>query len=155
MGVAERELPSRRTWILGLVLATAFVATIVWAVAQDANDGEVDTADDEELDEGYDGITPPSVVDLDPGPLHLPPPRPTTELPEYTLTVHTDGCGVIRTPSGGAPDLTWVVKDADGFQVLGRVAENEDRYRYFRPGSYTVVLESYGVDVSNTVSITC
>ena len=43
-----------------------------------------------------------------------------------------------------AGGLTWVVKDQDGFQVLGRNAEGEDRYRYFQGGTYTVVLEAFG-----------
>lgn len=79
------------------------------------------------------------------------------------LTVHTDGCGVIRTETspGLYRNLTWVVRDADGFQVLGRNAEGETRYRYFRPGRYTVTLEAWGegtrgyVPVSNTVEISC
>lgn len=47
------------------------------------------------------------------------PPEPT-----HTLEVHTDGCGVIRSGEIGE-DLTWVVKDQDGFQVLGRNAAGE------------------------------
>ena len=81
-------------------------------------------------------------------------------LPTATLTVHTDGCGVIRSEvPGSVGNLTWVVKDTDGFQVLGRVAENETRYRYFQPGTYTVVLQAHDgtryVDISNEVTIHC
>ncbi len=76
----------------------------------------------------------------------------------YTLEVHSDGCGVFRSGAIG-DDLTWVIKDEDGFQVLGRNAAGETQYRYFRPGTYTVALESwdvgYYVTVSNEVTITC
>ena len=77
-----------------------------------------------------------------------------------TLTVAEDGCGVIREGPEGDPDmLQWVVRDGDGFQVLGRSAEGEDRYRYFVPGDYTVALQAYDgekyVDVSNTVEVRC
>ncbi len=77
---------------------------------------------------------------------------------QYTLEVHSDGCGVFRSGEIG-DDLTWVVTDADGFQVLGRNAAGETQYRYFQPGAYTVVLEAWGggyyVAVSNEVTITC
>ena len=81
--------------------------------------------------------------------------------PEATLTVHTDGCGVIRTevPAGEHNGLTWNVYDPDGFLVLGRVADNETRYRYFQSGTYTVNLEALigteYVTISNTVTINC
>ena len=56
-------------------------------------------------------------------------------------------------------DLTWVVKDLDGFQVLGRNAAGETQYRYFQSGTYTVALEAWGgsyyVTVSNEVTINC
>ena len=78
--------------------------------------------------------------------------------PTYTLEVHSDGCGVLRSGAIG-DDLTWVIKDEDGFQVLGRNAAGETQYRYFRPGAYTVALESWGdgyyATVSNEVTITC
>jgi hypothetical protein len=82
-------------------------------------------------------------------------------IPAATLTVHTDGCGVIRTdvPADQHTGLTWNVYDADGFQVLGRVADNETRYRYFQAGTYTVNLEARigtkSVTISNTVTINC
>lgn len=85
-----------------------------------------------------------------------------SEMPRFELEVASDGCGVIRSePPGGPPDmLTWVVKDKEGFQVLGRGAGGETRYRYFAAGDYDVVLqahdgEKYGDVSSNTVSIEC
>lgn len=78
--------------------------------------------------------------------------------PTHTLEVHSDGCGVFRSGEIG-DDLTWVIKDEDGFQVLGRNAAGETQYRYFQPGTYTVVLETFGagryVEASNEVTITC
>lgn len=80
--------------------------------------------------------------------------------PEPTLTVkvHSDGCGVIRTGEIG-DEVIWTIKDQDGFEVLARNAAGETQYRYFEPGTYTVVLESWGdrhyVAVSNEVTITC
>jgi hypothetical protein len=81
-------------------------------------------------------------------------------LPTATLTVHTDGCGVIRTEvPPGVENLTWHIEDQDGFSVLDRNAQGETRYRYFRPGTYTVVLQAFAggayVPISNTVTITC
>lgn len=78
-----------------------------------------------------------------------------------TLTVFSDGCGVIRSdfPGDEPPGLQWSVTDSDGFQVLGRNASGETHYRYFKTGNYTVVLEAYGVGkyvpVSNKVTISC
>ena len=88
------------------------------------------------------------------------PAQPTATLPQptYTLEVHSDGCGVFRSGKIG-DDLTWVVKDLDGFQVLGRNAAGETQYRYFQSGTYTMALEAWGgsyyVTVSNEVTITC
>ncbi len=101
---------------------------------------------------------------IDPGDLNLDPsatarpPKP----PKLKLRVYRDGCGVIRSEAADDVDyqnLTWSVRDQGGFQVLGRNAEGETRYRYFVGGTYTVVLEAF-VDgayrpVSNQVSITC
>ncbi len=103
--------------------------------------------------------------DLEPVPLEPIPVEPPAEeeVPAdltdlYTLEVHTDGCGVFRTGEVG-DDLTWVITDADGFQVLGRNAAGETQYRYWLAGTYSVVLESWGgsyyVEVSNTVTINC
>ena len=76
------------------------------------------------------------------------------------MTVHSDGCGVIRSELAENPrGISWSVKDADGFQVLQRNAAGETRYRYFQPGTYTVVLEAWGgnsyVPISNSVTISC
>jgi hypothetical protein len=111
---------------------------------------------------------PPAVVAASPS-VGFPEAAPAEPAPpagpapdSYTLTVHTDGCGVIRSEGPGGEDLhglTWSVLDADGFVVLGRNALGETRYRYFSPGTFDVVLEAYGgesyVPVSNTVTITC
>jgi len=79
---------------------------------------------------------------------------------QATLTVYSDGCGVIRTEFARDPqNLSWSVKDAGGFQVLQRNAEGETRYRYFRSGHYTVTLTGFDgqkyAPASNTVSISC
>lgn len=88
--------------------------------------------------------------------------EPTDPAPRpLTLTVFEDGCGVIRseTAPGAYENLTWTFRDADGFQVLGRNAQGETRYRYFRGGTYEVVLEAWGGDhyvpVSNAVTVHC
>ena len=150
----EEELPTRRRWITGLVLATAFVGTVVWSVAQDADDDRTQVVDEERgIETTIDPIDPDDLRD----PIVPSPVTPTPlVVPEATLTVHTDGCGVIRSEVfPPVDDLGWSVKDADGFEVLNRNAQQEDRYRYFRPGTYTVVLESRGQEISNTVTITC
>jgi len=60
------------------------------------------------------------------------------------LTVHDDGCGVIRSGSEGEPHgLGWSVRDADGFEVLQRNAPGQTRYRDFRGGTSTVVLVTW------------
>ena len=74
--------------------------------------------------------------------------------------MHDDGCGVIRSElPEDAQTLTWVIEDEDGFEVLGRNALGEDRYRFYQGGTYTVVLEGFGDgaydEVSNTVTISC
>jgi hypothetical protein len=90
---------------------------------------------------------------------HLPTPPPP---PKLELSVYSDGCGVIRSaaaPGTSYDNLTWSVRDAGGFQVLGRNAEGETRYRYFQGGTYTVVLEAFVNGgyrpVSNKVTINC
>jgi hypothetical protein len=78
-----------------------------------------------------------------------------------TLQVAEDGCGVLRSEfAGPEPDnLQWLVTDSAGFEVLGRSATNEVRYRYFRPRSYTVHLQAWNgagyAAVSDRVSISC
>lgn len=100
-------------------------------------------------------VTADPSPDLDPADRTSP---SATAPPRLRLTVFEDGCGVIRSesPPGAYVNLTWVFRDTDGFQVLGRVAEGETRYRYFRPGTYQVVLEAFGsLPVSNTVTVHC
>ncbi|HMJ78004.1 MAG TPA: hypothetical protein VK507_18625, partial [Iamia sp.] len=97
--------------------------------------------------------------------IDLSPQPPETDAPAagsltHTLTVHTDGCGVIRSTTDPEPDnLTWSFSDEDGFSVLGRNALGETRYRYFSAGTYTVVLEAWGGDsyvpISNEVTVHC
>jgi hypothetical protein len=94
---------------------------------------------------------------LVPGDILVPEPRP---LPTATLTVFSDGCGVIRSELRDEPyGLTWSIVDADGFQVLARNAAGETRYRYFQSGTYTVVLKAWDgskyAAISNTVTIHC
>jgi hypothetical protein len=161
--VDERDLRSRVSWVVGLVLVTAFVGTIIWSVAQDADDEGPHLVSEDELDgttSTFDEVGEPIAPDVSLViPDELQPDEPLF-VGMYTLTVHDDGCGVIRTELpedlGG---LTWVFEDEDGFQVLGRNALGEDRYRYFQGGTYTVVLEAYGAgsyeEVSNTVTVTC
>ena len=88
-------------------------------------------------------------------------PAPTASSGRIRLTVFTDGCGVIRsdTRPGEYRNLTWTFRDRDGFQVLGRNAEGETRYRYFQGGTYTVAVEAWAgtryAPVSNTVTVHC
>lgn len=95
------------------------------------------------------------IEQLDPLPTPTPPPK-------LELSVYSDGCGVIRSearPGTSYNNLTWSVRDAGGFQVLGRNAEGETRYRYFQGGAYTVVLVAFvnggHRPVSNKVTIHC
>jgi hypothetical protein len=131
------------------VTATVTVTETVTAVAEPTDQaGQVDLEDlVDQLDE----------LDATPGAATVAP-RP----PKLELTVFSDGCGVIRSrPAAGTTydNLTWTFLDQDGFQVLGRNAEGETRYRYFQGGTYAVVLEAF-VDgayrpVSNKVTVTC
>ena len=90
-------------------------------------------------------------------------PRPSqsASVGRIRLTVFTDGCGVIRSETRPEEyrNLTWTFRDVDGFQVLGRNAEGETRYRYFQGGTYTVALEAWAgtnyAPVSNTVTVHC
>lgn len=126
--------------------ATVTVTATVTAAAEPAG-----AADPEDLEALIDQL------DATPGAASVPP-RP----PKLELTVFSDGCGVICSqPEAGTSydNLTWTFLDQDGFQVLGRNAEGETRYRYFQGGTNTVVLEAF-VDgayrpVSNTVTVTC
>jgi hypothetical protein len=88
------------------------------------------------------------------------PPQPSSGTPRGTLKVAADGCGVLRSEFATEPDtLQWSVRDEGGFEVLGRNARGETRYRHYRPGEYTVVLQAF-VDgeyapISNVVNIRC
>jgi hypothetical protein len=90
-----------------------------------------------------------------------PDPTPTASAGRIRLSVFTDGCGVIRSDTRPAEyrNLTWTFRDLDGFQVLGRNAEGETRYRYFQGGTYTVAVEAWVgthyAPVSNTVTVHC
>ncbi len=136
VGVALRALASASTVedrsaapsVLGrpfgrLLLGTAGVLALLLVAAalldgdEDDRDGfdfgraDIDVENDRET---ADELAVPTTT--------APPPAPT-----HTLDVHTDGCGVIRSGELGE-DLTWVVKDQDGFQVLGRNAAGETQY---------------------------
>ena len=81
-------------------------------------------------------------------------------VPRAELTVGSDGCGVIRSEFERDPrGLQWRILDEEGFQVLGRNAIGETRYRYFRAGTYTVTLVAWDgrshAPISNTVTISC
>ena len=129
-----------------------------------AEDILADIASDFTVTDGVVEPVPGSPCDTSGSAPDAPAAQPTTTTttsvpqPTYSLEVHSDGCGVFRSGEIG-DDLTWVVKDLDGFQVLGRNAAGETQYRYFRPGTYTISLEAWGdsyyVTVSNEVTITC
>ena len=141
------------------VAAVAPVATVTATVTQTVTAsaepvGAEDLADPGSLDDLIDQL---DQLDASSGGVPVEP-RP----PRLKLRVFSDGCGVIRSrPAPGTTydNLTWTFLDQDGFQVLGRNAEGETRYRYFQGGTYTVVLEAF-VDgayrpVSNKVTVTC
>jgi hypothetical protein len=137
-------------WVGGIATAAVIALTIVLAVAWERDEP------DEDRSPSRVAIATEVTGSLRGRPLGAVP----RDLPRATLTVHDDGCGVIRSDvPPGIENLTWHIEDEDGFQVLGRNAEGETRYRYFRPGTYTVVLEAYdgraSVPISNTVTITC
>jgi hypothetical protein len=78
------------------------------------------------------------------------------------ISVQSDGCTVTRTDVEGATpisNLQWVVMDASGEQVLGRAAEGEVQYTYYRSGEYRVYLVAWHageyVQISNEVIINC
>ncbi len=82
--------------------------------------------------------------------------------PSATLNVAADGCTVIRSEvesSGPGRALQWVIADESGQHVLERNAVGENRYTYFRPGKYDVVLQTFYngryIDISQHVKIEC
>lgn len=105
--------------------------------------------------EQLSGASPPDAADARPLPE-----REVVTLPEAELVVASDGCGVVRSELAPEPHgLQWSVRDTDGFEVLGRNALGETHYRYFRPGTFTVVLVAWDgqeyAPISNTVTIEC
>jgi hypothetical protein len=132
--------------------ATVTVTATATATATVTATASPDRRDLAELIELLDELPDPAPVS----------PSATAPPPRLTLRVYQDGCGVIRSrPATGVTyqNLTWSVRDEGGFQVLGRNAEGETRYRYFQSGTYTVVLQAFvnGAyrPVSNTVTIRC
>ena len=92
-----------------------------------------------------------------PGVLPEPAPVPPRSRPDraYRWLRHHPHGGArrpARRPHLECVRLRWI-------QVLGRVADNETRYRYFQSGTYTVNLEALigteYVTISNTVTINC
>jgi hypothetical protein len=82
--------------------------------------------------------------------------------PSATLHVAADGCTMMRSEvesAGPGSALQWVIADAAGRHVLARNAWGENRYTYFRPGKYDVVLQTFYqgryVDISQHVKIAC
>lgn len=71
----------------------------------------------------------------------------------------TPAGGRLRPPVRNPSPTTWCCRSSTRFEVLQRNAAGETRYRYYRPGSYEVVLQAFDgeryADVSNRVSITC
>ncbi len=87
----------------------------------------------------------------------------STELDVHVeLSVASDGCTVtrseVRGPSG-IRGLTWVVVDPSGDRVLAGNAMDEYEYRYYRPGEFSVHLETWYegryVPISDEVLIHC
>lgn len=87
----------------------------------------------------------------------------------YILTLSENGCGVVRTvlpdederKARGA-HLTWELRDGEGFTLLERAADSEDRYRYYTPGEgLTVRLMAFDPELgkyvvaSNTLEYRC
>lgn len=78
------------------------------------------------------------------------------------LTLNSDGCGVERgevTGSSPVSNLTWVVRDANGYSVLERSADGEYKYRYFASGIYTISINAWYEgryhQISDEVNIDC
>jgi serine/threonine-protein kinase len=161
--------PSRRLWaamaaVIALVTIAALLATVLTSDRGPDDPQQPPSASESSAPDPAPGpaIEPPAPEPPD-APDPAPPANPAqgTNLPQATLEVAEDGCGVIRSdfPSGEPGGLQWSITDEDGFAVLERNAAGEDRYRYFQPGRYEVVLEAFGEDgyeeISNGVSIEC
>ena len=103
-------------------------------------------------------VVTPEAAGLRPEPSSSASPEPP---PMIDLTVHTDGCGLVREDVDESlyENLGWSIVDADGFEVLQRNALGETHYRYFQGGSYTAALTAWDGEkyapVSRTVEITC
>jgi hypothetical protein len=91
---------------------------------------------------------------------------PTGQIPaidaQVYLIVENDGCSVERSELTGATpvsNLTWVIRDLDGFTLLERNAEGEYKYRYFGSGSFTVSISAWYAgsyhQISEDVRIDC
>jgi hypothetical protein len=63
------------------------------------------------------------------------------------------------TGSSQVHNLQWTVTNENGDMVLGRNAQGEYRYQYYRPGAYSVVLQTWHngayIDIGNEVKIDC
>lgn len=153
-GVPTRSMFGRPVGRMLFVVAVTPIALVGFAVmVAERNSVESDSGSSRVIElssDDFPALRVPTATDPDDAD---DPPAPT-----HTIEVHSDGCGVVRSGAIG-DDLTWVVKDQDGFQVLGRNAAGETQYRYFRSGTYTVVLEAWGgdfyIEVSNEVTIDC
>jgi len=161
--------PRRRLWtamagVVALITVAVILATVLASDRDPADPGQPTSASDSSAPDATPG---PATEPPAPEPADTPDPAPPVprsqgaDLPQATLEVAEDGCGVIRSdfPSGEPNGLQWSITDTDGFAVLERNAAGEDRYRYFQPGRYEVVLEAFGEDtyeeISNPVSIEC
>jgi serine/threonine-protein kinase len=159
----------RRLWAVMVGLVAVVALAVGLAVALGAQDGpRADPAASPEADPAptqapapADGGAPAQEPESAPAQEPESPPGQPGALPEATLEVAGDGCGVIRSEfPGSEPDgLQWSVTDGEGFEVLARNALGETQYRYFRPGSYEIVLQAWNgqqyADLSNPVSVTC
>ena len=161
--VVATPAPSRRATPIfarpfaAMLLVGTFAAAVA-IVASTALDRQSDTA-------ALDDETVITLQDLFEDPrrgIDVPPVRvqganqPPSE--RFTLEVHDDNCGVLRSGQLG-DNVSWVFKDPDGFVVLERRASSELRYRFFGTGTFTAVLTAWGgnryYDVSNEVTVRC
>jgi hypothetical protein len=152
-GYRHRPFPKQAGAYLGIGVALGVVlvgAVLMVSLRDDPDSGPALDTPSISTSVDVDDVLPPGdVLFREPGPL-----------PTATLTVFSDGCGVIRSELPDEPHgLTWSIVDADGFEVLARNAAGETRYRYFQSGTYTVVLKAWDgskyAAISNTVTIHC